>query len=59
MIVTRHQVDNVWFENDSTDGFIWDLSGAIECGKYDVRFRADADSVFDVTKMVGGLILNF
>ncbi len=51
MIVTRHQVDNVWFENDSTDGFIWDLSGAIECGKYDVRFRADADSVFDVTKM--------
>lgn len=51
IMVTRHIVDNIWFDNDSAKGSVWDLSGAIEQGVYDLRIRTDADSVFDLTKM--------
>lgn len=51
IMVTRHVVDNIWFDNDSAKEYIWDLSEAIEQGVYNLRIRTDADSVFDLTKM--------
>jgi len=48
-IVTRHILDGVKFEPDSLENPLWDLTSALETGIYDLRLRADADSVFDIT----------